>query len=317
MTLSRRDFLVLTASTLLLSCGDEWWPRRKPRIGLALGGGGAKGLAHIPMLEALDELGIRPHLIAGTSIGAIVGALYADGLSGAGIRALVEQFLVKEDKAAPQLIPLPSSLRWLDFIDPALGEGGLLDSTDFIDFLGETIRARRFRDLGIPLRVVAADLWSGAAVVLDSGELLPAVQASIALPGVFPPVELNGRQLVDGGVANPLPYDVLMNECDVVVAIDVSGDRKLDKEDGLSFLGVLFHSFHTMSNNIVTEKLRQQKPDVYIRPDIRDVRVLEFYKAGRVFADAVPAQQVLATAMKKYADRSGRAAGCTTTAVNE
>lgn len=317
MTLSRRDFLLLAAGTALLSCGEGRWPWRQPRIGLALGGGGAKGLAHIPMLEALDGLGIRPHMIAGTSIGAIIGMLYADGLSGAGIRALVEQFLVKEDKSAPQLIPLPRSLRWLDFIDPAFSAGGLLDSTDFMDFLGETVRARRFRDLGIPLRVMAADLWSGAPVVLESGELLPAVQASIALPGVFPPVELNGRQLVDGGVANPLPYDVLMNDCDLVIAIDVSGDRKLDREDGLSFLGVLFHSFHTMSNNIVTEKLRQQQPHIYIRPDIRDVRVLDFYKAGQVFTEAVPAQQVLVRSMEKYVDRSGQAAGCTMAMPNE
>ena len=128
---------------------------------------------------------------------------------------------------------------------------------------------------------------------------------------------MHGRQLVDGGVANPLPYDVLMNDCDLVIAIDVSGDRKLDREDGLSFLGVLFHSFHTMSNNIVAEKLRQQKPHIYIRPDIRDVRVLEFYKAGQVFAGAKPAQQVLARRVEKYADRSGWAAGCTMAMPNE
>lgn len=309
--LSRRDFLLFATATLVLSSGCDRLRGPRPRVGLALGGGGAKGLAHIPMLEALDELGIRPHRLAGTSIGAIIGALYASGLSGSEIRALVEQFLVNDNDAAEQLIPMPRSLRWLDFIDPTLGEGGLLDSSDFITFLGETISARRFRDLEIPLKVVTAELWSGEPVILESGELLPALQASMALPGVFPPVEYHGRQLVDGGVANPLPYDLLMDECDVVIAIDVSGDRKPDAEDGLSFMGVLFHSFHTMSENILAEKLKQQQPDIYIRPDITDVRVLEFYKAEQVLTQALPAKRSLVTALKRASRRVGGRPGCT------
>jgi len=299
--ISRRTFLALGAGAALLATGCG--RRTRPRIGLALGGGGAKGLAHIPMLEALDELGLRPHLIAGTSIGAIVGALYAAGHSGAAIRALVEQFLVKQDPAAPSLIPLPRSLRWLDFIDPDFGEGGLLDSTDFIAYLGEVISARRFRDLDIDLKVVAADLWSGEQVVLDSGELLPAIQASMALPGVFAPVAYGKRQLVDGGVANPLPYDLLFDSCDLVVAIDVSGDRKLDNDTQLSFLGVLFHSFHTMSHNLLVQRLGQRRPDIYIRPEIQEVRVLEFYKAEQVFQAALPARKQLVKALRKALPR--------------
>jgi len=295
--ITRRSFLALAAGAALLATGCE--RRARPRIGLALGGGGAKGLAHIPMLEALDELGVKPHLIAGASIGAIIGALYAAGRSGAWIRAQVEQFLIKQDPAAPSLIPLPQSLRWLDFIDPDFRTGGLLDSSDFIAYLGELMPARRFRDLDIDLKVVAADLWSGEQVVLDSGELLPAIQASMALPGVFTPVELGKRQLVDGGVANPLPYDLLFQACDLVIAIDVSGDRKLDGESEPSFMGVLFHSFHTMSHNLLVEKLKQRQPDIYIRPDIQAVRVLEFYKAEQVFREAEPARKQLIKALRK------------------
>lgn len=309
--LSRRDFLLLAAGTLLLSGGCERLLGRKPRIGLALGGGGAKGLAHIPMLEALDEMGVQPDVIAGTSIGAIIGALYAAGLSGADIRALIEQFLVDDDEAARQLIPMPRSLRWLDFIDPTLAQGGLLDSTDFIGFLGETISARRFKDLDIALKVVTAELWSGKAVVLDSGELLPALQASMALPGVFAPVEHEGRTLVDGGVANPLPYDLLLEPCDLVVAIDVSGDRKLNDEEGMSFLGVLFHSFHIMSQNILAEKLRRGQPHIYIRPDITNVRVLEFYKAEQVFEQALPTKRTLKETLKQKLCQFDSGPGCT------
>jgi NTE family protein len=311
--LTRRKFLLFISGTLLLAACGEGARERVPRIGLALGGGGAKGLAHIPMLEALDEMGIRPYRIAGTSIGAIIGALYGAGKSGAEIRALVEQFLISDEDVSKQWLPLPRSLRWLDFLDPSVQEGGLLDSDDFIRYLGETIAVRRFKDLKIPLRVMAADLWSGEPVVLDSGELLPALQASMALPGVFPPVRLNGRELVDGGVADPLPYDLLTRDCDIVIAIDVSGDRKPVDGGELSFLGVLFHSFQIMSRNILAEKFKKRRPDIYIRPDIDNVRVLEFYKAKQVFADALPARRELTRSLTNLLRRGTSRPGCSQT----
>ena len=310
--LSRRNFLLFAAGSLALACSGCEAPHRAPRIGLALGGGGAKGLAHIQMLEAMDELGIRPHRIAGTSIGAIIGGLYAAGLSGKDIRAQIEQFFVDEKEAEERLFALPGSLRWLDFIDPALAAGGLLSSNDFIDFLGEILPVHRFRDLDIPLMVVAAELLTGKAVVLKSGELLPAVQASMAVPGVFPPVLLHGRELVDGGVANPLPYDLLLPECDIVIAVDVSGNRDLVDGGELSFIGVLLHSFHTMSNNLVAGKLQHQQPQIYVRPAINNVRVLEFYKARQVFEQSLPAKQQLLRDLKKALRRYNNRPGCTT-----
>jgi NTE family protein len=307
--LSRRDFLLFSAASALLACTGCSSNGGQPRFGLALGGGGAKGLAHIPMLEALDELGISPHVIAGSSIGAIIGALYAAGLSGRDIRAQIEQFFVDEKEAANNLFTLPKSVRWLDFIDPALTGGGLLNSDDFIKYLGEVLPTRSFRKLQIPLKIVTAELLTGREVVIDSGELLPALQASMAVPGVFPPVELNGRELVDGGVANPLPYDLVQPGSDMVIAIDVSGEREIEDGETLSSIGVLLQSFHSMSNNILAEKLKQQRPDIYIRPRIRNVRVLEFYKAKQVFEQSQPAQREFVEdvrkAMRSYQGRPG------------
>jgi NTE family protein len=295
---TRREFLAVGTAALLLGLAGCGKPRA-PTVGLALGGGGAKGLAHIPMLETLDARGVVPHVVAGCSIGAIIGALYASGMSGRAIRAQVEQFFVDSKDAHKKLFALPKSIRWLDFIDPSLAGGGLLSSDDFIRFLGEIMPARHFSDLKIPFRVVAADLATGAQVVLESGELLPAIQASMAVPGVFPPVHLDGRLLVDGGVADPLPYDLVETGSDIVIAIDVSGSRDIGDGTELTSLGVLLQSFHTMSNNLLAEKLQQRRPDILVQPDIHGVRILEFYKAQEVFAQARPAQRRFAAELDR------------------
>jgi NTE family protein len=262
------------------------------------------------MLEELDKAGVRPVRIAGTSIGAIVGALYAAGLSGEEIHARVGEFFVDPEQSGNSLFAMPGSLRWLDFIDPALAGGGLLDSSDFMEYLGEVLPVGQFRELEIPLTVVAAELLSGKQVVIESGALLPALQASMAVPGVFPPVEWNGRLLVDGGVANPLPYDLLEANTDIVIAIDVSGDRDLEDGESLSALGVLLQSFHNMGRNILLEKLKQRRPTVYIRPDIRNVKVLEFYKAAQIFEQAGAAQQQLARELARTVHRRVGRPGC-------
>jgi len=309
LTLSRRTFLQFSIASALLACSG--CSGGEPRIGLALGGGGAKGLAHILMLETLDEMGIRPHVIAGTSIGAIIGALYAAGLSGKEIRAQIEQFFIDQQAAEDSLFALPKSLRWLDFIDPALDRGGLLDSNDFITWLGEVLPVRNFSDLKIPLKVITAELFSGREVIMQAGALLPALQASMAVPGVFPPVEIKGHTLVDGGVANPLPYDRVQDDCDITVAIDVSGSRSLADGETLSSMGVLLQGFTVMSRNILIEKLKHQRPTVFIQPDIRDVKILQFYKAREVFEQARPAQQTLARELKWAIRLRGKRPGCT------
>jgi len=312
LSLSRRNFLQLSIAAAVVACSGCIGRSGEPRIGLALGGGGAKGLAHILMLETLDELGIRPHVIAGTSIGAIIGALFAAGLSGKQIRAQVEQFFVDEGEAELSLFAMPKSLRWLDFIDPMLTSGGLLDSDDFIAWLGEVLPVKNFRHLEIPLTVITAELMTGQEVIMKSGALLPALQASIAVPGVFPPVEVEGHSLVDGGVANPLPYDRVQDDCDIVIAIDVSGSNHLENGDTLSSMGVLLQSFSSMSRNLLLERLKRQQPDVYIRPDIRNVKILEFYKAREIYAQAQPAQQQLINELKKARRRYALRSGCTT-----
>lgn len=306
--LSRRRFLNLlvwsTPATLLCSTAhaDESQTttlnvpassgKSKPVIGIALGAGGANGLAHILMLEALDEMAIRPDYIAGSSIGAIIGALYAANMSGKQIRKLVEQFIISPGEPLLQELVNKDTLRWVDFIEIELGNGGILSSEGFIAFLYDTLKPKTFEQLQIPLKVVAADLWKREQVILQSGELLPAIRASMALPGVFQPVLHNERVLVDGGTVNPVPYDLLTGECDIVIAIDVSGERSQPKA-APGYFSTVFNSSQVMQQAILTEKLRHQSPDIYIKPRIIDIRALEFYRASEVFIQAAPAKKDL------------------------
>jgi NTE family protein len=267
--------------------------KKKIRIALALGGGGAKGLAHIPILEAFEELDLKPHRLAGTSIGAIVATLYGAGLSAAELRAGVSDLVVTRRDRLADILRKRDVFRWLEFLDPTLKRGGLLKGESFQEYLAERMAVRTFADLAIPVKVVAADFWSREQVVLDSGNLSDAVKASMAIPGLFSPVELNGRVLIDGGVVNPVPYDLLQDDCDITVAVDVSGSRSAGPSRLPNVFDALFNSIQIMQRSILEEKLKRTPPDILVRPDVVDIRILDFFEADRIYAQAEPAKQAL------------------------
>jgi len=260
------------------------------RVGIALGAGGANGLAHIAMLEVLDELGIRPHRIAGASIGAVIGAMYASGMSALQIRNLAtEAFTTKESDSLYDLLS-NQALDWFELVELEVGNGGLLDSQKILSHFYQLIEAKAFSELEIQLDVVAGDLWTREQVILNSGALLPAVQASMAIPGVFSPVVIDGRMLIDGGAVNPVPWDLLFEDCDIVVGVDVSGVRSRPKSNELGYFEILFNSIEVMQKAIIDEKLRNRRPDILITPEVRDVRALEFYSAKEVFEQSTAAK---------------------------
>ena len=282
------------------------------KIGLALGSGGAKGLAHVLMLEALEESGLQPFHIAGSSIGAVLGALYSGGYSCAEIREVIDRYFVAKDDSPLDFLFSEEARKWANLVDVDLGEGGLLNGERLVKRVYKEFDGRAFDDLSIPMSIVAADLWSGETHILDSGSLLPAIEASMAIPGVFNPVVHQGRTLVDGGAVNPVPFDILPDDCDLVIAIDVSGNRDDEDGDALSSMGVLLQSFQIMSYNILAAKLRHERPEVYIKPDIRNVKMLEFYKARQVFEQAQPAQPQLVKLLNRSIRGHRGSPGCST-----
>jgi len=258
------------------------------RIGLALGGGGAKGLAQLPLLEVFEELGIRPHRIAGTSIGAIMGALFAAGRSVREIRELVARSVITPADSLLAALQKTEALRMFALFDPDLSQRGFFKGEKFMHFLQEAIGVEDFAGLTIPLRIVASDFWTSEEVVLESGELLPAIKASMGLPGIFTPVRIGERVLIDGGGVNPLPHD-LLTDCDVVVAIDVMGSMPGVSGSLPHLARAVIGTFDVMQNSIIAAKLRLSPPDIYIKPDIAGVDIMDFYQAETIYAQTAPA----------------------------
>lgn len=268
-------------------------------INLALGGGGARGLAHIVMLEAFDELGLKPHRLAGTSFGAVVAALYASGISAAEIRADVEQLVGGGRRRLKNLFGRRELAHWFKFVDLEFRRGGLLRGKRFQAFLKHRMPARDFAHLQIPLKIVAADFWSWEPVVFDRGDLALAVKASMSVPGVFAPVRIDGHLLIDGGAVDPLPYELWQDACDATIAIEAVPVRVRDPRRNPRMLDSVFTTIQIMQHSIVAEKIKRNPPDLLIRPKIADVRLMEFHKAAQIFADAEPEKQRLKRELRR------------------
>ena len=261
-----------------------------PTIALALGGGGARGLAHVLILEAFDELGIRPSFITGTSIGALYGAAYASGMSAALIRAHTEEILSQRLDLARNLIAARSDPVQKLFSLFSL-RSSLLKPEVLLEHILPSRVPRRFEDLQIPLQVVATDFYAQDSVVIGEGELRRAVAASIALPVIFQPVIINNRALMDGGLVDPLPFDIALGRGDITVAIDVSGAPRSDPRDmGPSAVEAIVTCSQILQRSLVREKLRCSQPDIYIDVDVDAFHVLEFHRFSEIFVAAESAK---------------------------
>ncbi|GGH11794.1 patatin [Alsobacter metallidurans] len=260
-----------------------------PRIALALGGGGARGLAHIAMLEALDELGLRPAAIAGTSIGAIVGAAYASGVSGKDLRAYALSRL--RDRAQVMSRVLQARVGKLTDLFSGLGNPVLVDGEKLLDLFWPEAVPDAIEDLAIPFQAVATDYYGRVEHRFASGPLVSAVAASMAIPGLVRPVLAGGRVFIDGGAVNPLPFEGMDGPGTVVIAVDVTGgpvpDTKAAPEASEAMLG----ASQIMQGAIVAEKLKARAPDILVRPAVDGFRGLDFFRAKAILLAAEPAKE--------------------------
>lgn len=294
---------------------------KRGKLGLALGSGAARGMAHIGVLRALEEAGLKPDIVAGTSIGALVGGLYAAGK----LEDFTEFVLELDWKEIARY-----------FVEVSFPRSGLIEGTKLTELLGEIVGSQRLEDLPIPFRSVATDVVSGDEVIILEGGLVAAIRASIAVPGVFTPARHGGKFLVDGGMVNPVPVDVCRAMgAERVIAVDLNYGRtqkvlsenfegpkeKTDlpsqtgentakifswienntKQLDLSFLDpikewmerkplpnifdVLGNSIRIMEEQIAITRLKIDVPDLLIRPSVGSIRFLEFFLAREMIQE--------------------------------
>ena len=259
---------------------------------LALGGGGARGLAHVPVLEALDEMGKRPAAIAGTSVGALIGAAYAAGMSGREIRRHIVDLAHDRKEVFRRLVATRAST-FANLLNIGFGSATLVDAEKFCEqFLPDRVPVE-FSALEIPLTVIATDLHRRQQVAFSSGALRPTLAASIALPPVMRPVVVDGRVLIDGGATNPLPFDHLRGRADIVVAVDISGEPTGDRHNIPNPWECLLATVVVMGNAITAEKLAHGAPDLLLRPKVGSYRLLDFLRASAILRAAEPVKAEL------------------------
>lgn len=281
--------------------------KRKSTIGLVLGGGAARGWAHIGVIRALEKIGVKPDLVCGTSIGALVGAIYAAG---------------ELDRFEEWVLSLGVS-EIFSYIDVSFS-GGLLKGERLMEFLRTDFVDRPIEKLPIPFAAVATSLNNGMEVWLRKGSTVDAVRASIALPGLFTPVLHQGVVLVDGGLVNPVPVSVARAMgADVVIAVDLNTDRlgqrirggfayeelsqeveapswaeKLKENLGAympsisaekpklpSMMDVLASSINVMQVRITRSRMAGEPPDLIITPKLGSVGMLDFHLAKEIIEE--------------------------------
>ena len=274
---------------------------KRPKIGVVLSGGGARGAAHVGVLKVLEENKIPVDMIAGTSFGAIVGGLYAAGYTAEELETILENIDWQEtlSNSAPRrkktfrrkqdddgfLIKFKIGFEDGDLKLPS----GLITPNNLRLKLGDLVNSiadvKNFDDLKIPFRAVATNLEDGSEVILRDGSLAAAMVASMTVPALFPPVELDGKLLVDGGVANNIPINVARNMgADIVIVVDISTPL-LKKDEITSFASVLDQLTMLQSNKAAAAQIAtMSEKDILIRPNLEDVGFVDFENA----IEAVP-----------------------------
>lgn len=232
-------------------------PKKIPKLGLALGGGAARGFAHIGVLQVLEEEGIKPSLVVGTSAGSVVASFYASGKTGQQLQWLADTM---------------DETQFTDWANPFSGRG-ILRGEALGKYINSQLNGMKIEDMKLPLGIVATDLRNGDGILFRRGDVATAVRASSAVPSVFEPVQIAGKDFVDGGLVSPVPvrYARQMG-ADLVLAVDISSRPEDAKTTDM--LKVLLQTFSIMSKSISQLELTQA--DVVVRPALPDIGSTEF-----------------------------------------
>ena len=256
-------------------------------FGLALGSGGARGIAHVHVIKALDDLGIRASIVSGSSIGSIVGAGYAAGMRGEEIEDVFRSTFSNRMQVLSKLWQV-SSNPFAGWMKKDRGPLGQMDVSTLLDaFLPESVPAS-FEELELPLLVTATDFYGDRAIVFGSGELKPAVAASCAVPVLFKPVRIDGTVLVDGGFYNPVPFDIIRSDGRFVIGVDVVGTPEGKPGTWPSRMEAGIGASQLMMQAITHHKLANDPPEIFLRAPNNSFKVLDFLKVEEILENSEP-----------------------------
>lgn len=263
---------------------------QKRRVALVLGGGGARGIAHIGAIEELERQGFEVSAVAGTSMGALVGGMYASGHLGP-----FKEWMCALDR-----------YKVFGLVDFTLSSEGLVKGDRVMRAMQELVPDVRIEQMPVPFAAVAADLVTGREVVLDRGGLYDAIRASISIPSVFRPVHRDGMVLVDGGMVNPVPYDrVRRSEGDLLVAVDVcasfGGDPAFRARMSLNHYKVLVTSSQIMQQRIASLQRRLCPPDILVEMPADRFSMFEFYRSAEIVEAG---REAMRAALGRFAERA-------------
>jgi NTE family protein len=257
------------------------------KIGLALGGGGARGCAHIGVIKALLEAKIPIDYIAGTSIGSLVGGIFAK---------------VKMDELEKILL----KIRWQDVVkhfDPVIPKMGLFEGKKIVKLLEKIVSKTSIKKLSIPYTAVATDLMTGKEIHISDGDVVNAIRASVAIPGIITPLKLKNHYLIDGGVTNPLPVNVVRKMgADIVIAVDLNHSFLKERRysihnyqknalvkwftpDRPNIIDVIESSIFVMQDQLTQKNLVVHKPDFLIQPELGTTGIFDFHEAKRIIKE--------------------------------
>ena len=256
----------------------------EPTVAVAFGGGGARGFSHIHIIEVLDELGIRPVAIAGVSIGAIMGSAMAAGMRGSDIREYALSTMGKRREVVSRIWKARPAK-----VGSVFSRGFQLGQFNIERMLPALLPAdfpTTFEQLEIPTQIIATDFYAQQEVTYSSGNLLQSIAASSAIPALFRPVLLDGRYMIDGGISNPVPIDHLEGLADVIIGVDVVAGPAGEATERPSTTDLMFGASQLMMQSIISMKLKNHRPDIFLRPEVRRFRVLDFFKADEVLASS-------------------------------
>lgn len=259
---SRRNFLTLVSLGAFSAAGlsaCSMFASKKPVIGLALGGGAARGFAHIGVIKALEAQNIFPDLIVGTSAGSVIAALYASGYKASELQRIA----LSLDEAAITDWALPFSGRF----------GGMIKGDALQSMVNRLVKNQTIENMKLPLGIVGTDLQTGAGVLFRRGDTGQAVRASCSIPGIFQPTLIGGREYVDGGLVAPVPVQYAKQMgADFVIAVNISTEPS--SQDSSGTLGVLLQTTSIMSQRINAFEL--EKAQVVIRPELNSMKGTDF-----------------------------------------